>query len=90
MSLNDWSLIIFVTTALFYVMIYASLFQSPTIKKFLFLFLSWVAHMGTILWYGIATRQVGFILWFLLEITMVYFVYIITGKVIKDDSIRAE
>lgn len=90
MSLNTWSLILFVTTAFFYVMVYASLFQSPTIKKFLLLVLSWIAHIGAMLWYGIVTSQVGFILWFFLEITMVYFVYIITGKVVRDDSLGSE
>ena len=90
MTLNTWSLIIFGTTALFYIMVYASLFQSPTIKKFLFLVVSWIAHIGSILWYGIATSQVGFILWFFLEITMVYFVYIITGKVVRNDSLESD
>jgi hypothetical protein len=84
------SLILFGTTAAFYLMIYASLFQSPTIKKFFLLFLIWLVHIGAILWYGIVTSQVGFILWFFLEITMIYLVYVITGKVIRNDSLQSE
>lgn len=86
MSLNDQSLIVFGTTALFYLMVYTSLFLNPSPKKFFLLFLTWLLHIGTILWYGIVTNQIGFILWFGLEIIMVYFVYIITGKVLKDED----
>lgn len=83
MSLQDWSLVVFGSTAFMYLMAYASLFLSPSIKKFLLLILSWIIHMIVILWYGIATNQMGFILLFGLEITIIFFVYIITGKVLK-------
>lgn len=86
MSLNDQSLIVFGTTTLFYFMVYTSLFLNPSPKKFFLLFLTWLVHVGTILWYGIVTNQIGFVLWFGLEIIMVYLVYIITGKVLKDED----
>ena len=84
MSLNTWSLIVFGAVALFYIMVYSSMFQKASIKKFVLLTLAWVVHMTTILWYGIATGQIGFILWFALELMMIYFVYVITGKVINN------
>jgi hypothetical protein len=90
MNLNTWSLIVFATVAFLYLMVYSSMFQKATIKKFIFLTMAWVIHMITILWYGIATNQVGFILWFALELMMIYFVYVITGKVVKDDSLGSE
>jgi len=90
MSLNTWSLIVFGAVALLYIMVYSSMFQKSSIKKFVLLIIAWVTHMVTILWYGIATNQIGFILWFALELLVIYFVYVITGKVFNNDSIQSE
>ena len=90
MSLNTWSLIVFGAVALLYIMVYSSMFQKSSIKKFVLLIIAWVIHMVTILWYGIATNQIGFILWFALELMVIYFVYVITGKVFNNDSIQSE
>jgi hypothetical protein len=90
MSLNTWSLIVFGAVALLYIMVYSSMFQKSSIKKFVLLIIAWVIHMVTILWYGIATSQIGFILWFALELLVIYFVYVITGKVFNNDSIQSE
>jgi hypothetical protein len=90
MSLNTWSLIVFGAVAFLYIMVYSSMFQKASIKKFVLLTLAWVFHMVTILWYGIATSQIGFILWFALELMMIYFVYVITGKVIHNDSLGSK
>jgi hypothetical protein len=90
MSLNTWSLIVFGAVALLYIMVYSSMFQKASIKKFVLLIIAWVIHMVTILWYGIATNQIGFILWFGLELMVIYFVYVITGKVFNNDSIESE
>jgi hypothetical protein len=90
MSLNTWSLIVFGAVAFLYIMVYSSMFQKSSIKKFVLLIIAWVIHMVTILWYGIATNQIGFILWFALELLVIYFVYVITGKVFNNDSIQSE
>lgn len=86
MNLQDWSLVVFGSTAFLYMATYLSMFHKPSIKKFLFLILSWVVHMAINLWYGIATDQIGFVLIFFLEISMIFFVYIITGKVLSNDD----
>lgn len=90
MSLNTWSLIVFGAVAFLYIMVYSSMFQKSSIKKFVLLIIAWVIHMVTILWYGIATSQIGFILWFALELMVIYFVYVITGKVFNNDYIGSE
>jgi len=87
MSLQAWSLVYFGSTALLYFMIYMSMFQSPSIKRFFLLVVSWVVHMTALMWYGIATAQLGFILMFFLELMMIAFVYVITGKVVKDEDL---
>ena len=71
MSLNTWSLIVFGAVAFLYIMVYSSMFQKSSIKKFVLLIIAWVIHMVTILWYGIATSQIGFILWFALELMVI-------------------
>jgi hypothetical protein len=43
--------------------------------------------MTALMWYGIATAQLGFILMFFLELMMIAFVYVITGKVVKDEDL---
>ena len=87
MTLQDWSLVVFGATALLYFMVYLSIFQNPSVGKFLFLILAWIIHSATLVWYGIATGQVGFIMIVLLEIMMTTFVYIITGKVVKNENL---
>ena len=87
MSLEDWSLVYFGATAFLYFMIYMSMFQSPSVKRFLVLVLAWVIHMVVMLWYGIATAQIGFVFMFFLEIMMLAFVYVITGKVTKNENL---
>lgn len=83
MSLQEWSLVVFGSTAFMYLMAYFSLFHNPSIKKFILFIFAWVVHMVVTLWYGIATEQIGFVLIFGLEIAIIFFVYIITGKVLN-------
>lgn len=66
------------------------MFQRSSIKKFVILTLAWLTHMTTLLWYGIATSQLGFILWFVFELIMIYFVYVITGKVINNVNLESQ
>jgi hypothetical protein len=87
MSLNDKSLVLFGTAALLYMCVYAAMFLSPSLKKFFTLALAWLVNWVATLWYGIVTEQVGFILICGLEVAMIFFVYVITGKVIQDDSV---
>lgn len=84
MSLEAWSLVIFGTTTLLYMSVFISMFQNPSIKKFFFVFFAWVVHLIATLWYGIATGQIGFVLLFFMELIMIVFVYIITGKVLNN------
>lgn len=84
MTLNDWSILYFAITAIYYVTIYFSMFRNPNILKFMLLIVVWLAHLGTTLTYGIATGQVGFILLFGLELSMIVFIYIIVSKLVED------
>lgn len=86
MSLNDWSLIVFGFSAVYYVTIYYSIFRNPTPGKFGFLAIVWAINSIVTLFYGIATDQIGFILLFFLEWIMIIISFIESGRVIKDAS----
>jgi hypothetical protein len=87
MTLNDWSILYFAVTAIYYVTIYFAMFRNPSAMKFIFLIFMWLAHITTMLAYGIATGQVGFILLFGLELAMIAFVYVIVMKLAEDVDI---
>lgn len=80
MSLNDWSIIVFATTAFLYVSLIWSVFRRPSIPNFLVLIIAWFVSIATNLVYGIATRQAGFVLIFLLDIALIMVVYTITER----------
>lgn len=84
MTLNDWSLVVFAVTAAYYFTIYFSLFRNPSLGKFLFLILMWIAHTATLVIYGVSTGQIGFIFIAGLEIIMVALVYVIVGKLVSN------
>lgn len=87
MSLNDWSLILFGFTVFFYMTVYFTVFHNPTVVKFAFLALAWVIHQASVLVYGIATKQIGFIGMFILELIMVMLVFVISERLVKDEDI---
>ena len=81
MSLNSWSLVFFGSQALLYLSIYFAMFSSPpALSKFIVAGLLWFAQLFVTLIYGMSTEQIGFIMMFFLEIAMIMFVYVITGK----------
>lgn len=62
MSLNMWSIIVFSAHALFYAALVLALVSSSSILKLVTMIATWIIYQITILWYGIATNQIGFIL----------------------------
>lgn len=86
MSLNNWSLVLFFSTFIFYMFVYFAMFSKPRVITFIFTLMSWVLSMTTKLVYGIATDQIGFILLFALDLFMVFLVFIIAGRYINDNQ----
>lgn len=87
MTLNDWSIVYFAMTAIYYVTVYFAMFRNPNILKFLLLIVVWMAHLGVTLTYGIVTGQVGFILLFGLELAMIVFIYVLVNKLVENVDI---
>lgn len=67
--------------------VYFTVFHNPTVVKFAFLALAWVIHQASVLVYGIATKQIGFIGMFILELIMVMLVFVISERLVKDEDI---
>jgi len=86
MTLNDWSLLYFGISAIYAFAIYFSLFTNLTVGKIFFVILAWLTHVGVTLSYGIATRQVGFIFLFGLELIIVILISISIGRVKNANS----
>lgn len=77
MSLNMWSIIVFIAHLIFYTAMSFVIMTKPSISKLTMLITSWVIWMIAILWYGIDTRQIGFILLFIFQfiITLVGIIF---------------
>jgi hypothetical protein len=86
MSLNDWSLVYFATSAIYMFGIFFSLFTKLTFGKILFVILAWIAHVAVTLVYGIGTGQIGFIFLFGLEVVMVLLMLVQFGRIQNANS----
>jgi MFS superfamily sulfate permease-like transporter len=84
MSLNDWSLVMFGVTGLYYAMLYWTVFRRPNMLNYIILICTWLLTVGMNLVYGIATRQVGFIFIFLSTIALAMAVLITTERSSND------
>jgi hypothetical protein len=56
------------------------MFNNPTIKKFVVVIIAWAARLTTLVWYGLATNQIGFILLSLFEVIIMFFIYVTAKK----------
>lgn len=84
MSLNDWSLVYFAATALYYFTLYVTLFRQARVSKFIFMAIVWTISLATTLVYGIATQQIGFVFIFLMEIALAIVMFTSTGKMLSN------
>jgi hypothetical protein len=56
------------------------MFTPPNLAKFALAGLTWIIQLFITLIYGMSTGQIGFVMMFFLEVSMIMFVYAITGK----------
>ena len=87
MTLNDWSLLIFGISALYYFIIYVTIFYKPTFMGFILLFFTWVAHVVINFIYGVSTGQIGFVFLSFLDIVMIVCVFIIMRKAFANENV---
>lgn len=80
MSLSSWSIVFFVAQLAFYLSIYFAMFTPARFSKFFLAGFLWLVQLFVTLIYGMSTNQIGFIMLFFLEVAMIMFVYVVTGK----------
>ena len=80
MSLTVWSLIIFVTYSLFYLSMLLAVTLKTSIAKIATMVVLWMIHQVSILWYGLATDQIGFILMFIFQFIVTILTVIISTE----------
>lgn len=86
MSLTVWSLIIFVSYALFYLSMLLAVTLKTSVTKIVIMVVCWMVYQVTTLWYGLATNQIGFILMFIFQfIVTILTVIISTERSMNED-----
>ena len=80
MSLTVWSLIIFVTYSLFYLSMLLAVTLKTSVAKIATMVVLWMIHQVSILWYGLATDQIGFILMFIFQFIVTILTVIISTE----------
>lgn len=87
MSISDWSMVVFLSSLVYYVSMYYAMFRNPSSAKFVITAFIWAANTFVTLLYGIATNQIGFILLFFLEWIALVAIFSASGKVLKNVDI---
>jgi hypothetical protein len=87
MSLTNWSLVIFLSYALFYFSMFAAVTLTPSISKIATMICFWIINQVAILWYGIATNQIGFILMFIFQFIVTILTVIISTERSMNENI---
>lgn len=85
MELNQLSLILFALHVLFYFAMCLAILSAPNIWKFFAVFLAWALQQAAYITYGVITDQLGFFLIGITEIIFVLGLFIVSGKVVRDN-----
>lgn len=85
MDLNQLSLIIFGLNFIFYSSMTFAILSKPVLWKFFMVFLAWIIQQCGYIWYGTYTNQIGFVLIGVLEIVVVALLFILSGRVVRDN-----
>jgi hypothetical protein len=80
MSLTSWSLVVFASYFLFYASMFVAVTYKATITKIAAMICFWIIHQVAILWYGIATNQIGFILIFVFQFIITLLTIVVNAE----------
>lgn len=86
MSLNQWSLIYFGISVLYFTCMLISLFSSLTFQKIIVVAIAFLAQCGVLFFYGISTNQTGLVLVSLLQIFVVALMFIYYGRLFNENK----
>ena len=86
MSLNLWSIVLFVSHIFFYTSLLVALSTKASLSKLITMICGWLVYQVTTLWYGISTGQIGFILMFIFQfIITIITILVSTERQISED-----
>ena len=80
MSLTSWSLVVFASYFLFYASMFVAVTYKATLTKIVVMIGFWIVHQAAILWYGIATNQIGFILIFVFQFIITLLTIVVNAE----------
>jgi len=85
-SLNTWSLIVFLTQVLMITSIFI-MFISVTTGSFIFMTIMWFLAQLTFLAYGIETDQIGFVFLFIFNIIITFIgIFVKLDSTVEEDN----
>jgi hypothetical protein len=87
MSLTSWSLVVFLSYALFYLSMFVAVTFKPSIARIATMICFWIVNQIATLWYGISTNQIGFILMFILQFIVTILTVIISTERSMNENI---
>ncbi len=87
MSLNSWSLIVFASYAFFYLSMFVAVTFKPSLPRIVVMIALWLVNQVVILWYGLATNQIGFILIFIFQFIVTLLTIIISTERSMNENI---
>jgi hypothetical protein len=85
MDLNQLSLILFALHSIFYLAMAYAILSSPSLWKFFLVSIAWAIQQTAYISYGVFTNQLGFILIGVVEIVFVLSLFIVSGRVVRDN-----
>ena len=86
MSIEQWSMVYFVFSALYYAVILLSLFTILNIKKILLTMLAFLVQCGVTFAYGISTDQIGLVLVAIMQVIVTTIMFIQYGRIFNENQ----
>ena len=86
MSIEQWSIIYFVASCLYYMTIFISLFTMLNLLKIFSVILAFLVQLAVTLAYGINTNQIGLVLVSIVQVLMVILIFIQYGRLINENQ----
>jgi hypothetical protein len=86
MSLEQWSLLYFAVSAIYYFAVFFSLFTALNLIKIFLTVLAFMAQLGVTLAYGISTDQIGLVFLAGTQVLVIILMFTQYGRVTNEDN----
>jgi len=86
MSIEQWSIVYFAVSCLYYIAIFISLFTLLNMSKIITVILAFILQIAVTLAYGINTNQIGLVLVSIVQVIMVILIFIQYGRLVNENQ----